>query len=79
MKISQQTLAGGLVGSYEVTRLTYMLPRRLLEHQPTSNNKKIVWLGNRGSYHENKVYIDSDAISIHATNHLGEYMVQKYA
>ena len=72
MKISQQTLAGGLVGSYEVTRLTYMLPRRLLEHQPSSNNKKIVWLGNRGSYHENRVYVDSDAISIHATSHLGD-------
>jgi len=79
MKISQQTLAGGLVGSYEVTRLTYMLPRRLLEHQPTSNNKKIVWLGNRSSYHRNGVYVDSDAISIHATSHIGKYMVQKYA
>ena len=70
MKISQQTLAGGLVGSY-------MLPRRLLEYQPTSNNKKIVWLGNRGSYHGNGVCVD--AISIHATSHLGEYMMQKYA
>ena len=70
MKISLQTLAGGLVGSY-------MLSRRLLEHQLTSNNKKIVCLGNRGCRHENGVCVD--AISIHATSHLGEYMVQKYA
>ena len=78
MKISQQTLASGLVGSYEVTRLTYMLPRRLLEHQLTSNNKKIVWLGNRGSYHGNGVYVGSDVTSIDTTSHLGEYMVQRY-
>jgi len=43
--------------------------------------KKIVWLGNRDSHHGNGVYVyvDSDAISFHATSHLGEYMVQKYA
>ena len=31
-----------------------------------------MWLGNRVSYHGNGVYVDSDAISIHATSHLGD-------
>jgi len=63
--IPHQTLAGGLVGSYELTQFTNL---RLLGHRPTSDNKQIMWFGNRGSWHGNGVCIDP--MLIHATSHL---------
>ena len=73
--IPHQTLAGGLVGSYELTQFTNLLPKRLLGHRPTSDNKQIMWFGNRGSWHGNGVCTDPHVNSCHQPSK-GKYRVE---